>query len=220
MPQNVSTDFVQHALDNFTLSCLENAYVMSLEDQYPEYRNLLREYHDGILLFNVMTQEVWDKASKDEKGLADYFNKNRKKYTWDAKRFKGNIIYCKDEQSLQEAKKIAGKNKKADDLDTILKSALNTDSTSVVFSKKGVWAKGENKFVDAEIFGAEEKPEPVKNYPLYFVQGRLIDKPEQYTDVKGLVISEYQEVREKEWMQSLREKYPVEVDEAVLNTIK
>lgn len=218
---NLSSDFLIKSFEKYILDNKKEAYIASLPSKYPEYNNLLREYHDGILLFNVMNEEVWEKAAKDTLGLTKYFNENKSKYKWDSPRYKGRIIYCKDEATLKAAKGIAGKNKNESDLDAILKSSLNTDSTSVVFSRKGVWAKGDNQFIDVDIFKVKGiEPEPIKNYPYYFIQGKQINSPEEYTDVKGMVVSDYQEYREKEWIQSLRDKFIVEIDEKVLETIK
>jgi len=217
----LSTELLDVLLVNYELSVLAENEVNSLEAKHPDYRNLLREYHDGILLFNVMNAEVWEKTANDNEGLKAFFDKNRAKYnTWTAPKYKGYIIYTKDENTLKSAKKLANKNKKADDLGQILKTAFNNDSTTLVSIKKGLWAKGENKFIDSEIFKGTEKPEPLTNFPHFFVIGKTISAPEEYTDVKGQVISDLQEVREKEWMESLRAKYPVEINESVLKTIK
>lgn len=217
----LSIDALDYLLTTYKLSVLTEKDANSLEEKYPEYRNLLKEYHDGILLFNIMNAEVWDKVANDDDGLKNYFDKNKAKYnTWDAPRYKGYIIYAKDEKTLKEAKKIADKNKKADDLGPVIRTTLNNDSTTLVSVKKGLWAKGENKFVDSVIFKSQEQPEPLANFPYFTVVGKLINQPETYTDVKGQVISDLQEIREKEWINYLREKYPVEVDEAILKTIK
>ena len=217
---NISTDFLSKSFDNYILVNLGEAYDSSLEDRYPEYRNLLREYHDGILLFNVMNQEVWEKSANDTIGLTNYFRTNKNNYKWNAPHYKGRIIYCKDEATLVAAKKIVSKNKNKPDLDIILRSSLNNDSVNVVSIKKGVWAKGDNQFIDAGGFKVKIEPEPIANYPLYFLQGKQIKAPEEYTDVKGLVVSDYQELMEKEWMQQLRNKYKVEVNQNILETIK
>ncbi|GAB6010748.1 foldase protein PrsA [Viscerimonas tarda] len=218
--QNLSTEFLARSFDTYLLANLKAAYTLSLEDKYPEYRNLLHEYHDGILLFNVMNEEIWEKAANDTTGLVNYFNTNKSNYKWDSPHYKGRIVYCKDEATLKAAKDIASKNKQNPDIDALIKSSFNNDSINLVSIKKGVWAKGENQFVDAAVFKAGPEPEPVASYPFYFVDGRLINAPEDYTDIKGLVVSDYQELREKEWMQSLRDKYKVEVDRKVLRTVK
>jgi peptidyl-prolyl cis-trans isomerase SurA len=217
---NLSTDFLSKSFDAYVLAKLREAYTNSLEDRYPEYRNLAREYYEGTLLFNLMNDEVWEKAANDTVGLTNYFAANKDKYTWDAPRYKGYIINCKDDAVLKAAREIAASNKDAADLAAVLKSALNNDSINNVVVRKGVWAKGENKFIDEAVYQEKSDPEPLTGYPLYFVEGKLLKTPEEYTDIKGLVISDYQEVREKEWMQSLRDKYKVEIVQKVLKTIK
>ncbi|MFR9165572.1 MAG: peptidylprolyl isomerase [Dysgonomonas sp.] len=217
---NISTDYINGTLNNFILTEMQEEYIASLPERNPEYKNLLKEYHDGILLFNIMNAEVWEKAANDTVGLTNYFDKNKKKYTWDSPRYKGYIVYCKDEDTFKSAQKLANKNKKSDDLTKVLNAAFNNDSVSFVVARRGVWGKGDNKFVDAYVYKSGVQPEPVKDYPFYFVVGKKISKPEEYSDVRGLVTSDYQEAREKEWMDMLRKKYTVEVDQTVLETIK
>ncbi|MBX9852397.1 MAG: peptidylprolyl isomerase [Cytophagaceae bacterium] len=54
-----------------------------LEEKYQDYRMLVREYRDGILLFQLMDEKVWSKAIEDTAGLKKYFSENRDKYKWD-----------------------------------------------------------------------------------------------------------------------------------------
>jgi len=216
----ISTEFIEKTVNAFIADKINQSYANSLTRKYPEYRNLLKEYHDGILLFNVMNDEVWEKAAKDTVGLENYFAKNKSKYTWSAPHYKGHIVYCKDEATLKEAEKLAKKVKKGQDLNEFLKSKLDNDSVKFVFARKGVWGQGDNKFVDSYIFKSAETPEPLKDYPFYFVTGKSLKSPEEYLDVKGLVISDLQEQREKEWISALREKFPVEIDDKILKTIE
>ena len=64
-----------------------------LAEENPDYRNLVNEYRDGILLFEISNRNVWDRAAKDKEGLEDYFRKNRAKYAWDKPKFKSYIIF-------------------------------------------------------------------------------------------------------------------------------
>lgn len=217
---NLSTDIVKSGVENFTYTKLREGYSDAVVTIYPELANLLQEYHDGILLFNIMNEEVWEKAANDTIGLTNYFERNKSKYKWDAPRYKGYIVYCKDEATLKEADKLAKRIKKGENLNTYLKESLNNDSVSVVFARRGVWAKGDNKFIDEQVFKTAEKPEPLKDYPYYFVTGSLISAPAEYTDVKGLVISDLQEQKEKEWLSQLKNKYKVEIDPKVLQSLK
>lgn len=66
-----------------------------------DLKNLIREYHDGLLLFEISNRMVWDKAAKDEKGLQAYFKKNKSKYKWDSPRFKGMAYHVKTQEDVK-----------------------------------------------------------------------------------------------------------------------
>ncbi|MDD3079882.1 MAG: peptidylprolyl isomerase [Paludibacter sp.] len=191
-----------------------------LENKYSDFRNLMQEYHDGILLFDISNSEVWEKASKDTEGLAKYFNEHKTDYTWEKPHFKGHIVYCKDQATYKAAKKLC-KRLENDSIDKYLKTRLN-DSIQYVKVEKGIYIQGENKAVDK--YGFKDKKaayEPAKDYPYVFVIGKnLKTTPEDYTDVRGLVTADYQEYLEKEWIAALRAKYPVVINKDVLKTIK
>lgn len=191
-----------------------------LEDKYEDFRHLVQEYHDGILLFEVSNKEVWDKASTDTEGLSTYFKKNKKKYRWDNPHYKGAVVFCADENTLKEAQKIAKKSS-LDSISKDLNTKLNNDSVQFVQVKRGLFAKGENKFVDKEIYKSKEEVELPSGFPYYFVTGKNLKlQPENYTDVRGLVTADYQDYLEKEWIKYLRTKYPVVLNEEVLKTVK
>lgn len=190
-----------------------------LENNYIEFRYLMEEYHDGILLFEVSNREVWEKASKDTQGLMKYFNEHKADYTWEKPHFKGHVILCKDNATLQAAKSIVKKSD-TDSIDKYLRTRLN-DSIQYVKVEKGLYVQGDNKVVDDQIFKTKEKYTPTKEYPFFFVAGKLLkNKPEDYSDVRGLVTADYQEFLEREWIKALRAKYPVNVDQNVLKTVK
>ena len=206
------------------LNAFVNAELLAYEDgqlgnKYPEFRYLMQEYHDGILLFEISNREVWDKASKDTEGLIRYFNDHKIDYTWEKPHFKGHVIYCKDKETLAAAKSIV---KKAanDSIDKYLRTRLN-DSISHVKIEKGLYVQGENKVVDDKIFKSKEKYVPSTDYPYVFVAGKMLkNKPESYSDVRGLVTADYQEYLEQEWIKALKAKYSVNVDQNILKTVK
>lgn len=191
-----------------------------LEHKYPDFRFLMNEYHDGILLFEISNNEVWEKSSKDTEGLTRFFNERKEKYTWDKPHYKGVVIQCKDKNTLKEAKKILKKAPK-DSIDIYLQTALNNDSVRFVKTQKGLFVQGDNPYVDRQIFNVKETPESDSEYPLVLLKGKMLKfTPESYTDVRGLVTSDYQEYLEKEWIKTLRSKYSYTVDEKVLKTVK
>jgi peptidyl-prolyl cis-trans isomerase SurA len=179
----------------------------------------MQEYHDGILLFEVSNNEVWDKASKDTAGLAQYFKKNIMDYKWEKPHFKGRLIYCKDKNTLKLAKAIV-KSSPSDSIDKYLRTRLN-DSIQYVKVEKGLYTQGENKMLDKLAFKSKEKIETNTDYPFVFTQGKILKElPEDYNDVRGLVTADYQEFLEKQWIEYLRKKYSVQINKDVLNTVK
>ena len=187
-----------------------------LEEKYADLRNLVREYHDGILLFDVSLREVWDKANKDTEGLAAFFKANKKNYTWDEPRFKGYMIYAKDEVSAKAAKQIV-KTANPDSVMSYIDQRINVDSVTYVRIEKGLWTKGKNGAVDKYGFKNKEADyTPAEEFPIVVPVGKVIKAPQEYTDVRGQVTTDYQDHLEKLWVATLREKYPVVVNEDVL----
>ena len=191
-----------------------------LEDKYPDLRNLVKEYHDGILLFEVSLREVWDKAAKDTAGLEAYFKANKKKYTWEAPRWKGYLVQAKDKSSMKAAKAII-KSAHPDSIQSYIAHRVNTDSVVYVKVQHGLWEQGKNGAVDRYGFKAKGADfEPSEALPIVECVGKKLKAPEAWTDEKGKVTTDYQDYLEAEWIKRLREKYPVEIDRKVWEEIK
>lgn len=192
-----------------------------LEEKYPELRNLVREYHDGILLFDVSLREVWDKANQDTEGLAAYFKANKKNYPWDEPRYKGYIIYAKTEVAAKAAKQIV-KTANPDSVMNILNARVNVDSVQYVKVEHGLWKMGKHAAVDKygfKVKGDKAKGDEVKGdeeWPIVVAVGKVIKAPQTYEDERGKVTTDYQDYLEKQWIAKLREKYDVVVNKEVL----
>ena len=102
-----------------------------------------------------------------------------------------------------------------------LRSTFNADSVIRIRVEKGIFKKGDNALVDSLVFKKNDAPvNHLKDYPIDAVYGKILKKgPEEYNDVRGLVVADYQEALEKEWVADLRRKYPVKVNEDVLKTV-
>ncbi len=216
--RGVRSDFIQEQYKNFVNSKLISYEQTQLDRKYPEFHNLMQEYHDGILLFEVMNNEVWEKATKDTEGLSRYFESNKTDYAWAKPHYKGFIVHAKDKATLKAAQKIV-KRANPDSISSYLNKRLN-DSIQYVKIEKGLWVESENPVIDAKIF-KKSAYTPSKEYPYCFVSGKILKTlPEEYTDVRGIVTANYQDYLEKEWIAQLRKKYPVSIDEKVLKTVK
>lgn len=192
-----------------------------LENKYADFAHLMQEYHDGILLFEVSNKEVWERAIKDTKGLAKYFKENKKQYAWDTPRFKGFVIKCKDEATAKSVKKAVAK-MNPDSVHSYIRNKVNNDSTTLATVERGLWKEGENSYVDLTQFknkNIQVATDP--ELPIVVVVGQMQKKmPKTYTDVRGTITADYQSHLEKLWIEALRNKYTVEINQEVLNTLR
>lgn len=191
-----------------------------LEEKYPELHNLVREYHDGILLFDISVDRVWDRASKDTAGLIRYFEEHRDAYKWDEPRFKGFVIYARDKKTAKRAETIA-KTVPADSVAKTIRERMNNDSITIVRVERGLWKKGQNPAVDK--FGLKSKVkdyQPDKEFPVVVAVGKKIANPESYTDERGKVVTDYQDQLEQAWVEELRKKHTVVLNEEVWQQLK
>ena len=216
---------VSQKLDSLAKAAQPATTVQSLLDKRademaakdPALRNLIREYHDGLLLYEISNRLVWDKAAKDEAGLAAFFKKNRKRYAWTEPRFKGIAYNCKDAADV-EAVKRSIKKVDFDDWAETLRKQFN-DSTLRIKVVKGIFKKGDNALVDREIFQVDTTYTAPKGYEHTAVFGKKLKAPKTYDDVRELVVADYQEYLEKQWIADLRKQYPVVLNEEALATV-
>ena len=184
-----------------------------------EMKYLIQEYHDGLLLYEISNREVWDKGAKDEAGLAAYFKEHKKDYAWPEPRFKGIAYHVQDKSDVKAVKKCVKKlpfNQWAE----ALRSSFNPDSVIRIRVEKGIFKKGDNPLIDKEVFKVGTTVTPVDGYPIDAVYGKLLKKgPEDYTDVRGQVTADYQDMLEKAWVYDLRQRYPFTVNKEVLKTV-
>jgi len=191
-----------------------------LEEKYTDLRHLVQEYHDGILLFEVSLREVWDKAAKDTAGLEAFFKANKKKYTWEQPRWKGYVIQAKDKNSLKAVKQII-KSAHPDSVQSYINHRINQDSVTYVKVQRGLWEQGKQPVVDKYGFKLKEAEyTPSAEFPIVECNGEKLKAPKVWNDEKGKVTTDYQDYLEAAWVKSLREKYPVVLNEEVWNKIK
>lgn len=182
-------------------------------------RYLIKEYHDGLLLYEISNANVWDKAAKDEQALERYFKKNKAKYKWDEPRFKGMAYHVKVQSDVKAVANCV-KKLKFEDWNEALRKTFNNDSIIRIRVEKGLFKKGDNALIDREVFKKQDaKVDSVKGYPIDATFGKVIKSPQDYTDVRGLVTADLQDELEKLWVADLRRKYAVTVNEEVLKTV-
>lgn len=195
----------------------EHAAAMQAKD--PELDNLVREYHDGLLLFEISNRLIWEKAQNDEKALEAYFKKNKKNYTWDSPRFKGMVYHVKDKADVKAVAKSV-KGLKFADWNERLRSTFNGDSIIRIRVEKGMFKKGDNALVDSLVFKEKNvQVKKLKDYPIDAIYGKKLKNPKDMEDVRNQVVADYQAQLEKEWVAALRRKYTVEVYPDIIATV-
>ena len=202
-----------------TAEQIMDAHAERMAAENPDLKYLIREYHDGLLLYEISNRAVWEKAANDEAGLTAFFSKNKKKYAWDSPRFKGMVYHVKDQKDVKAVKKCVQGLAFAD-WNEKLRSTFNGDSIIRIRVEKGIFKKGDNALVDSLVF--KEKTVQVtklKDYPIDAIYGKKLKAPKEMSDVRSLVTSDYQELLERNWVAELRKKYLVEVYEEVVKTV-
>lgn len=182
-----------------------------------DFRRLMQEYREGIPLFALLEQKVWTAAAKDSTGLETYYEQHKDEYMWD-ERVDATIYDCADEATAKSVRQMLKKKKS----DADILGAFNTDSTFNVFIENNMFLAGQNSNVDQM-----NKQIGIGNNILssdgsiMFVKVNAIVPPQPKTlkEARGYVISGYQDELEKEWMQQLKTKYPVVIDQAVFNSL-
>lgn len=184
-----------------------------------ELKYLVQEYHDGLLLFEECNSRIWEPAAKDTLALTTYFKKNKKNYAWDEPRYRGMVYYCKDAADVKTVKKLVKKQPTDKWMETI-RETFNKDSIMVRVERR-IFKKGDNSNVDRlalKVKSAELKP--VKGYPHIGIFGKVLKKgPAEWTDVSNQVVSDYQRLKEDEFVAELRKRYTVEIDKEALKTV-
>ena len=205
--------------ESFSNETVMNYADAHLEDKYPEFKALVQEYKDGILLFDLMDREVWSKAVKDTVGLAEFHQRNASKYMW-GDRVYATIITVTRPESLPKVKALLDKGVELDSL----RNAIQRDTISHAFVRKGYYQQGDNQYVDQTEWKVGVRNEIASSVDLsnVIVCIREVRKPEQKTlkEARGLVTSDYQVELEQNWVKSLKEKYPVKINESVLEKVR
>ncbi len=189
-----------------------------LDQKYPEFKALMQEYRDGILLFELTDEKVWSKAVKDTLGAKAFYETNKANYMWD-ERVEASVYTCLDDKIAKRVNAFLKKKKSEKDI----LAEINKDSQLNLQVETRTFNKGENEFVDKNWNpGTTKDLVSEKDKKSIIVVTSKLLKPEikSYVDSKGLVTADYQNFLEKEWVESLKKKYTVSIDKSVLSSVK
>lgn len=215
--REISTEQLVNAqLDEFIDESLLAYEDENLEKKYSDFRMLMKEYRDGILLFELTDRMVWGKAVKDSTGLEEFYAKNNSNFMWDT-RYEADIYTCANAKVCKQVRDLLKKNVRGADLMAQVNKtdplALEIDNGMFTLEQKpylkDITAEGLSKdiIVDDHVAIVDLK----KIHP---------PAPKAIDEARGAITAAYQDSLEKQWLKELREKYPVEVDKEVLYSIK
>lgn len=217
--QSIDKDvYLEQLFNKFVASSCLSYEDSQLENKYPEFKALMEEYHDGILLFNLTDEKVWSKAVKDTTGLEEFFNNHRDDYTW-GERLDATIFEVKNPADVITLRKFIENHLNDGDI----AKKLDQDSITSVKIIPGKFEKGDNKMIDQVewIAGAtvENKSDVEELTVIVRIREVLPAEPKKLNEARGLVTADYQTYLEEQWIKQLKEKYPVKVDQAVLDVL-
>lgn len=210
--------YINNQYENFIADEMIAYEDSRLEDQYPEFKALMKEYRDGILLFDLTDKKVWSKAVKDTAGLKVFNEKNKNNYMH-PERFDVVIYSCKDDAV---AKKVRDELKKGKLTDEKILELINKDSQLNLKVEKGVYSKEDKEVLQkSELKNGLNANVNFNNQVVFVKLNKTIPPtPKTLTEAKGPITSDYQNFLEKEWLDSLKAKYPITVNNDVLYSIK
>jgi peptidyl-prolyl cis-trans isomerase SurA len=218
-------NYVNEKYSDFIYQSLTSIEKDGLEEKNPEFKYLMQEYHDGILLFDLTDKAVWSKAVKDSVGLHGFYEKNKEDYRVQTK-VDLSIFKYSDKNILKKAQKTL-ENKQNKNLtdDQVVSEVGNSDKFKLISA--GVFSKNDNPEADWVIKGIKDgsikKDQPFAvnsdNNIVVYINKVIDSEGKPFDEIKGLVISDYQNFLEKLWIDSLKKKYPVKINEDVLNKI-
>ncbi|PZR38922.1 MAG: peptidylprolyl isomerase [Azospira oryzae] len=196
-------NYMQQLYDKFTEEKINELDEKKLLEENPEYRNLLNEYREGILLFGIMEKEVWNKASEDTTGQRGFYEQNKAKYTA-GDRVEARLFSTTDKTFLESIKSKIAKG------DSISKSDLKQFKSVQNFR---AYERGDSKVVDKVSWAAGlHEAEDNGIYYLVEISRLLLPGTKTFNEARASVISDYQDELEKKWLVTLRGKYPVQVN--------
>lgn len=207
--EQVREEWIQFAMVNY--------YKDHLEDFNGEFRNQMQEFKDGNLFFEIMQNEIWNKAQSDSVALLALYEKNKANYLW-KQSADAVVFFCSDETIAKTAYNELKKNPAA------WRNVTDKYTEKIVVdSSRYEWSQIPN--LDNTIPRAGMITTPLLNKTdntasfAYIVKIHPPSAQRSFNEAKGLVINDYQEKLEQDWDEALKKKFPVVIDQKVLAEI-
>jgi peptidyl-prolyl cis-trans isomerase SurA len=191
-----------------------------LENKYPEFRYLMNEFHDGILLFEISGRKVWNKVRDDSSGLKRYYEDRKQNYLT-RKCIEGKIYLLHDQKGKKSFYSAYRKYSRKSGTDQLLLAKFNNKDDSLLTITDGRWFEGDNKVIDNIQWVTGEQNIEINSLPAVITISRVINpEPIPLKDIQGEIMTAYQDYLENEWIKQLKAKYTVKTDNIVYDKVK
>ena len=204
--------------DEFRNKMIINYYKDHLEETNKEFALTYQEYKDGLLLFELLQKEVWEKSEKDTLGLERYFQKNRSKYIW-KRRANLSIASCTRLEKAKIVQRLLTEGKAPD----TIKSMVNDGATIHVLFSKGKLEEGSSKLPEGYTFElgvSQIFEEEMHHFTIIKVEDIFEPQPKELKETRGEVMNDYQNYLENQWVKDLRKTYKIKVNQKNYKELK
>jgi len=211
-------DVVKNLFESFTNDAVLQYEEANLERKYPAFKALMREYEEGILLFETTKQEVWDKASQDTVGLLQFYSDNTSNYQWgDRVTLESATVKSDDAKALAKIQKAFLKKKSL----SAIQSKYNDDKTTIVVQDPETVSMESPLLKDIGTTAGSSRTttNPDKSMTLSRVSAVLPAGTKNFDEAKGYIIADYQDYLEKAWISDLKSRYKTEINQDVLSKL-
>ncbi len=210
----------ENYFQNYIVAATQEYYTNHYQEFNEKFRNQVKEFDDANLLFAVMEKEVWNKAAADTAELLNYYHAHTGNYQWQPSLCVINFYAVSEAQATEIAGKVKqmGVQKWREIISGYDSNQVMADSNRYEYGQLPV-----KNIVDKQpgFVSTPERSMAENNY-IFVAVAEVHDKPEprNFNDAKGMVVTDYQQVLEKAFIDSLYKKYPVKVDAKVWATVK
>jgi peptidyl-prolyl cis-trans isomerase SurA len=209
--------WVDNVYQSFVDSELNTYYNANLESEFPEFANVMEEYRDGLLLFDLMEKEIWEKSKTDTLGLKSFYDSNKNNYNW-KNRYDIVITSSTKMDVIKKAQKLLKKGIAADKI----KEELNTKDKIELMTNSGVFEEGSDslpKNLKLQT-GVSEITKEGEYYFVTKVNKVLPAGAKTLEECKGKAINDYQQYLEQNWVDSLKKEFTVKINQDVFENVK
>ena len=210
-------EFISEKYKSWVDQYIINNEESTLESKYADFKALMKEYHDGVLLYEIMKDKVWDIAVKDSSGLRIFFEKNQSNYMW-PDRIDAEVFSTEQEIYANTAFEMLNKNVPS----VKVLDSINANSQLNIKLEKGKFPTNEMAF--SNVTTLNEGINPIfkleDQYYVIKINKKIDSAPKTFAESRGNVIQDYQKSVEDTWINELKEKYPIEVNLEVLYNLE